>query len=84
MCVRAGDDSTHAHLRCTLDQAICHKPVCLCNAVQRTRDGQHAVVHTRDDLADTSSDTGLVAQIRDVLACLANDHAGLLGGDNRT
>ena len=39
---------------------------------------------TLDDLGDTGLDTGLITKIGDVLAGLADDDAGLLGGDEGT
>jgi hypothetical protein len=39
-------------------------------------------VNALDDLADTSAHASLVAQVSNVLACLAYDDAGLLRRDN--
>jgi hypothetical protein len=36
-------------------------------------------MHALDDLAHAGLDACLVAQIGDILACLADNHAGLLG-----
>ena len=44
-------------------------------------DAQHTLVNALDDLADTRLDAGLLAQVGYVLAALADDDAGLLGGD---
>lgn len=47
-------------------------------------DGEDPVVNTLDNLADASLHTSLVSEISDVLASLANDHTGLLGGNDGT
>ena len=49
-----------------------------------TADGEDAFVHTWDDLANTSLDTSLVAEVSDVFACLADDDASILGADEST
>lgn len=84
MSVGVAHDSAHAHLWSALDQTVGHESVRVGNTVQRARDGQDTVMHAWHDLADTSADSGLVAQVCDVLARLANDDAGFLGGDNGT
>jgi hypothetical protein len=38
-------------------------------------------MHARHDLAYTSLDTSLIAEIRDILALFSNDDTGLLCGD---
>lgn len=82
MCVRVSNNTTHSHLRCALDQAVGHEAVRVGNTVQCTCDSKDTVMHTWNDLADTSANSSLVAQVRNVLACLADDNAGFLGCDN--
>jgi len=41
-------------------------------------------MNSLDNLGDTSLDAGLVSKISNVLASLANDDSGLLGGDEGT
>jgi hypothetical protein len=76
------DDTAHAHLRRALDQAVGNKAIGIGNRSERASDGENAVVNARDDLANAGADSGLVAKVGDVLASLANDHAGFLGGDD--
>jgi hypothetical protein len=76
------DDTAHAHLRRALDQAVGDKAIGVGNGGKRASDGENAVVDARDDLANAGADSGLVAEVGDVLASLANDHAGFLGGDD--
>ena len=76
-----GNNAAHAHLRSTLKQALGNNRIGPGGSLQSTGDGQDPFMHTRDDLADTGLDAGLVAQVGNILARLTNDHAGLLGGD---
>jgi hypothetical protein len=76
------DDTAHAHLRRALDQAVGDKAIGVGNGSERASDGKNAVVNARDDLANAGADSGLVAKVGDVLASLANDHAGFFGGDD--
>ena len=39
-------------------------------------------MHTLDNLANTSLDAGLISQIGDVLATLANDNTSFFGGND--
>jgi hypothetical protein len=82
--VGVGDYTSHAHLGRTLDQAVGDKSICVGNGSKRSSDGKDAIVNTRNDFANTSTDTGLVAKISDVLSGLANDHASFLRGYNGT
>lgn len=84
MSVGVANDTSHTHLWCALDQTVGYESVRIGNAVQRARDGKHAVMHARNDLADAGADSSLVAQVSHVLAGLANNDAGFLGGDNGT
>ena len=77
-----GDDAAHAHLGSAFEQAPGDDSVGSSGAVERTGDGQDAVVYTRNDFAHTGFHTGLVAEIGDVLAGLADDDASLLGRNN--
>lgn len=81
--VGVGDDTTHAHLGCALDEAVRDKAVSISNGCERSSNGEDTVVDARDNLADASANTGLVAKVGDVLAGLANDHTSLLGSDDR-
>lgn len=82
MSVGVGDYTTHAHLRSALDKAVCDKAIRVGDRGKRPGDGEDAIVNTRHDLANASADTSLVAKVCDVLAGLANDNSGFLGGDN--
>ena len=74
-----GHNATHAHLRGALEQTLGNQSIGSGSAVQRTSDGQDAVVNTRNNLAHTSLDAGFVTQVSNVLARLADDDAGFLG-----
>lgn len=82
MGVGVGDYTTHAHLRCTLDKAVRDEAIRIGDRGEGSSDSQDAVVDARDDLANAGADTSLVAQVSDILAGLANDDAGFLGGDD--
>lgn len=84
MSVGVTNDTSHAHLRCALDQAISDQAIRVGNPVQSTGDGKHTIMHAWHDLADTSADSSLVAQVCDVLAGLADNDTSFLGGDNGT
>lgn len=56
----------------------------LCDSLDEARDGEHTFVHAGDDLADAGLDTGLVAQVGDIFASLADDNASVLGADQGT
>lgn len=51
------------------------------NVFHGATDAEHALVDTLDNLADAGLDAGLFTQVGDVLPALADDDAGLLGGD---
>ena len=76
------NDPTHPHLGRTLQQSLGNNRVGLGDALQSTSDGQDTIMDTLHDLADTSLNASLVAQVRNVLAALADDDAGFLGGDD--
>lgn len=80
----SADQSAHAHRRCAVEEALSHQAIRLGDARETASDREHAVVDALDDLADASAHTSLVAQVSDVLARLAYDHAGLFRGDNGT
>jgi hypothetical protein len=82
--VWVGDYASHAHLRGALDQAVGDETICISNGSERSSNGKDTIVNARNDLANASTDTSLVAKISDVLAGLANNHTGLLGGDDGT
>lgn len=75
-------DTAHAELRNALEQAIGYVTVGRSDGIQGAEDGQDTVVNTRDDLADAGADTGLVAELGDVLASFSNDDACFLRGDD--
>lgn len=77
-----GNDTTHAHLGRTFQQALGDNRISPRSALQSSGDRQDSVVNARNHLAHASLDAGFIAQVGDVLARLANDHARLLGGDN--
>jgi hypothetical protein len=76
------DETPHAHLGGTFEQTLGDDSVCLGDATEAASDGKNAIVNAGDDLANARADSRLVAQICDVLASFANDHAGFLGGHN--
>lgn len=82
MSVGVGNYTAHAHLRRALDQAVGDKTVRVGDGDERSGDGEDAVMNARHDLANASADTSLVAKVGDVLAGLADDDTGFLGGDN--
>jgi len=51
------------------------------NAFDRPSDSKNPFVDTRDDLANTSFDTSLLAQISDVLPCFSDDNTSILGAN---
>lgn len=77
-------NSTHAHLWRTVDQTVGDETIRIGDVAQCAGDGQDAVVGAGHDLANASADTRLVPEVGDVLAGLADDDAGFLGGDNGT
>ncbi|KAI6890011.1 hypothetical protein KC325_g69 [Hortaea werneckii] len=66
------------YLRC----AVGDKAIRMAHAIEGAGDSQDAVVHTRYNLADASTDTSLVAKVCYVLASLTDDDTGFLGRDN--
>lgn len=50
-------------------------------AFDRAADGEDALVHARNDLADAGFDAGLVPEVGDIFACFPNDDASILGTD---
>src|SRR5690242_19457604 len=83
MSAIAADNTAHSHGRRALEQTLGNKTVRLGDARQAAGDGEYAIVNACDNLADTGAYARLVAQVSDVLACLANDDAGFLGRDDR-
>jgi hypothetical protein len=53
-------------------------------AIYGTSNGKYPLMDARDDLADTSLYAGLVTEISDIFASLADDDAGIFGADERT
>ena len=84
MSTVVGDDATHADGGSTVQQTLSHHGVGLGDTLDRAGHGQDSVMYTGDDLADAGLDAGLIAKVGDVLAGLADDDAGLLGGDDGT
>ena len=56
----------------------------LCNSLDGATDGEHTLMHARDDFADPSLDTGLLPQLSDVFSGLANDNACIFRADECT
>ena len=75
-------NAAHAHLRCALDQTVRNKAIGVGDGGERASHGENAIVNAGHDLANAGADSGLVAKVSDVLASLADDHAGFLGGDD--
>ena len=61
-----------------------HHDLYLGNSLDSTSDGEDTVVDTLDHLGDASLDTGLIAEIGNVLASLADNDTSLLGRDEGT
>lgn len=80
----AANNTAHTHVRCTFKQTLGDVVISLAKTRQTSLDCENTVVNARNDLADTSSYTSLVAEISDVLAGLANDDTSFLGRDNGT
>lgn len=80
--VGVGGNTTHTQLRDTLEEAVGDLSISSSDGVQTAEDGQDTVMDTGNDLADTSTNASLVAQVCDVLASLANDDACFLRGDD--
>lgn len=76
------DDPAHAHSRGALKKTLGNEVVGLCDAAERARHGEDAIMDARDDLADAGADTSLVAEAGDILTGLADDDTGFFGGDN--
>lgn len=76
------DNATHAHGGSTLEESAGDNGIGAGNGVATSGDGEDAVMDSLDDLGDASLDAGLVAEISDILAALANNDTGLLGRDN--
>lgn len=76
----AREDAAHAHGRCTFQQCAGDNHVRLRDGVASTSDGQDAVVNALHDLADSSLDSSLIAQLGDILATLADDDTSFFGG----
>ncbi len=55
--------------------------VYLCHGLDETSNSEHTLVDTGDDLTDTGLDTGLVSQVGDIFASLADDNASVLGAN---
>jgi hypothetical protein len=51
------------------------------DAFDRSSDSKNPLVNAGDDLANASFDTGLLAQISNVLPCLSYDDASILCTD---
>jgi hypothetical protein len=80
----SADNAAHAHCRCAVKQTFGNQAVRLGNTRQAAGDGQNTVVDALDDLADSSADASLIAQISNVLASLAYDDTRLFRRDNGT
>lgn len=82
MCAIVSDGTTHTHGRRTFKQTFCDYSIGFGDARKCTGDCQDTVVNALNDLGNTSLDSSLIPQIRNVLACFANDDASFSGGDN--
>lgn len=82
MCAVALNDATHTQGGSTFQQGAGNDHVCLGNGVASTGDGQDTVMNALDNLGDACLDSSLIAQLSNVLSTLADNDAGLLGGDN--
>ena len=56
----------------------------LCHGVYGACDGQHALVHAGNDLADASLDAGAVSKLSDILASASDDDACVFCADQGT
>lgn len=82
MRIGVRDYSTHSDLRGALEQTVGDKAICLSDTLQWTENSQDTVVNARDDLANTSANTSLVAKVSDISSGLANNDACFLRGDD--
>lgn len=76
------DDAAHADGGSALEERVGDDGVGARHGIASAGDGEDTVVDALDDLADASLDARLVPQVGDVLAALADDDAGFLGGDD--
>lgn len=84
MRVRIRYDTTHANSWGSLQETIGNKTVGVGDSIQWSSDSQYPVVNARYNLADACSNSSLLAQVGDVLSCLANDNASFFGRDDCT
>src|ERR1700742_444562 len=73
VCPVTLNDATHADRRGAFHQSPCHDSIRSRNCVTPSSYGQDTIMHALYDLADSSLHPGLVAQVGDILAALAND-----------
>jgi hypothetical protein len=76
------DDAAHANRGGALEERVGDDGVGARHGIASAGDGEDAVVDALDDLADAGLDARLVPQVGDILSALADDDAGLLGGDD--
>ena len=82
MSAGGGDNTAHSHHWGTLKESLGDNGVGLRDSIASTGDGEDTVVDTLDNLADTSLDASLIAEVSNVLASLSDNDTSLLGGDN--
>lgn len=82
MCSIGIDETTHAHLWCTIEQRLGDLAVGASDIVKRSSDGENTIVNTLNDLADSSADLCLLAEVCNIPALLADNDTCFLGGDN--
>ena len=61
MGVGVSSDATHAQLGRAFQQAVGDQAVRIRDAAQVARHGEHTIMHTLNDLADTSANASLIA-----------------------
>lgn len=78
------DETAHAHLGCTVEERLGDLAIGASDIVERPSNGENTVMNTLNDLADSSADLGLLAEICNIPALLSNYDTGLLGRDDGT
>lgn len=76
------NNASHTHGRGAFEKSARDNGVGLRDSLAAASDGQDAVVDALNNLADASLDASLISEVGNVLATLADDDAGFLGGDD--
>ena len=79
-----GDDAAHAHSRGAFEKSASNNGVSTRDGIAATSDGEDSIMDALNDLANTSLDASLVAEVGNILATLADDDTCFLGRDDGT